>query len=75
MKEYAVIYERGDGIRYENWSAYLPDLPGCISTGETFEEVQKNIQEAVELHLSGMHEDGIPIPEPTSVAGKVLVAA
>ena len=71
MKEYAVVYETGA----RNWSAYVPDLPGCVTTGKTFEETQCNIREAIELHLDGMREDGDPIPEPTTRVGQVAVAA
>ncbi|HEY1402632.1 MAG TPA: type II toxin-antitoxin system HicB family antitoxin, partial [Pyrinomonadaceae bacterium] len=59
---YAMIIERGE----RNYSAYLPDLPGCIATGETVAEVKRRMREAVELHLRGMREDGLPIPEPSS---------
>lgn len=69
--KYAVIFERGDN----NWAAYVPDLPGCISTGKTFEEIQRNIQEAIEFHLEGMRQVGEAIPEPTSVAGEIEVSA
>ncbi|MCX6595632.1 MAG: type II toxin-antitoxin system HicB family antitoxin [Acidobacteria bacterium] len=62
MKRYAVIIESGP----HNLSAYVPDLPGCITTGRTIEEIEQNIREAIELHLEGMMEDGEPIPEPTT---------
>lgn len=62
MKKYAVIIERGP----LNLSAYVPDLPGCITTGKTMEEVEHNIREAIELHLEGLQEDGEPIPEPST---------
>ncbi|MHB8213464.1 MAG: type II toxin-antitoxin system HicB family antitoxin [Vulcanimicrobiaceae bacterium] len=61
--KYPVIIERGE----QNFSAYVPDLPGCVSTGATLEETQENIREAIELHLEGMREDRIPIPPPSSV--------
>lgn len=65
MKKYAIIIEQGP----HNLSAYIPDLPGCITTGRTVEEIQCNIREAIELHLEGLREDGEPIPEPhTAVA-------
>jgi predicted RNase H-like HicB family nuclease len=67
---YAMIIERGE----RNFSAYLPDLPGCIATGKTIDEVRKNMTEAIELHLEGMREDGLPIPEPTSLADYVEAA-
>ena len=62
MKRYAVIIERGPN----NLSAYVPDLPGCVTTGRTVEEIERNIHEAVELHLESMVEDGMPIPEPST---------
>jgi predicted RNase H-like HicB family nuclease len=61
--KYPVIVERGE----RNFSAYVPDLPGCISTGRTLDEAQRNIQEAIELHVDGMREDGLPIPPPSTV--------
>jgi predicted RNase H-like HicB family nuclease len=72
MREYAVIYERG-GEGEENWGAYVPDLPGCISTGDTLEEVQKNIRDAIWLHLEGLKAEGLPIPEPTTHVDRVAV--
>jgi predicted RNase H-like HicB family nuclease len=69
--QYTVIIENAGN----NYSAYVPDLPGCISTGKTIEETKKNIQEAIEMHIEGMREDGLPIPEPTSTAVVVNVAA
>jgi predicted RNase H-like HicB family nuclease len=65
MRKYAIVIEHGPN----NLSAYVPDLPGCITTGETTEEIERNIREAIELHLEGMREDGEPIPSPqTAVA-------
>jgi len=60
MKKYAIVIEQGPN----NFSAYVPDLPGCITTGRTMEEIELNIREAIELHLEGLREDGEPIPEP-----------
>ncbi len=71
MKEYWVIYERGD----RNWGAYVPDLPGCVAVGDTRAEVEQMIQEAIEFHLEGLKLAGYPVPEPTSEAGRVAVAA
>ena len=62
MAEYPVIIERGE----HNYGAWVSDLDGCVSTGATEEEVKANIREAIELHLAGMREDGLPIPEPSS---------
>ena len=67
MKRYAAIYEKAES----NWAAYVPDLPGCITTGQTLEETKRNIREAIELHLEGLIEDGSPVPEPSSVAIEV----
>ena len=69
-KGYAIVIEPGPN----NFSAYVPDLPGCISTGHTEAEVKHNIREAIELHLSGMREDGEAIPEPTTLVGLLLMA-
>ncbi len=65
MKRFAIIIEQGPN----NLSAYVPDLPGCITTGKTREEIERNIREAIELHIDGLREEGHPIPEPqTDVA-------
>ena len=68
MKYTAVIEKTGNG-----YSAYLPDLPGCIAAGDTFEETSQLIQEAAIFHLEGMIEDGETIPMPTSAAVEVEV--
>jgi predicted RNase H-like HicB family nuclease len=67
--KYLVVVEKAP----TNYSAYVPDLPGCVSTGATLEEVQKNIQEAIEFHLDGLREDGLPIPTPQTRAEFVEV--
>ena len=67
---YAVVIEKAEN----NYSAYVPDLPGCVATGETVEEVRRQINEAVEFHLRGLREDGLPIPEPTSQVDYVEAA-
>lgn len=59
---YAVVIEKAQN----NYGAYVPDLPGCVATGKTMEEIEEQIREAIEFHLRGMREDGLPIPEPTS---------
>jgi predicted RNase H-like HicB family nuclease len=74
MKEYAVICERG-GQGEENWGAYVPDLPDCITTGETLEEAQCHIREAIQLYLEGLKSEGLPIPEPTTQVERVAIAA
>ncbi len=58
MKEYTVILERGEG----NWSAYVPDLPGCVAAAETREETEELIREAIVFHLEGLRADGEPDP-------------
>ncbi|MBT8108198.1 MAG: type II toxin-antitoxin system HicB family antitoxin [Gammaproteobacteria bacterium] len=58
-----------------NYSAYVPDLPGCIATGETLEEVEKLMAEAIEFHIEGLKEDGLPIPTPSSLVNYVEIAA
>lgn len=71
MKEFVVIYEQG----VNNWSAYAPDIPGCVAAGDTREETERLFQEALELHFELMREHGETIPEPTTCAGLVSVAA
>ena len=68
---YAIVIEKAEG----NYGAYVPDLPGCVATGATIEETQREIQEAIELHIEGMRADGLPIPEPSSCVQYVEVAA
>lgn len=68
---YAVVIEKAG----TNYSAYVPDLPGCMATGGTVAETETLIREAIELHLSGMREDGTPIPPPSSQVEYVEVAA
>ncbi len=65
MKEYLIVIEQGpDG----SYSAYVPDLPGCVATGRTIEEVEREIRGAIQFHIAGLKEDGIPVPAPTSRA-------
>lgn len=71
MREYVVIYEHTDN----NWSAYSPDVPGCMATGNTRDEAERNFQDALAFHIEGLKEEGLPIPEPTSEVGKITVAA
>jgi predicted RNase H-like HicB family nuclease len=59
LEPYTVIVEKAEG----NYSAYIPELPGCVTTGETIEEIEEMIQEAVAFHLEGLREEGLPIPE------------
>lgn len=57
------------------WSAFVPDHPGCIATGQTIEETQENIREAVEFHLEGLQHEGMEIPKPTTQAVQVKISA
>jgi predicted RNase H-like HicB family nuclease len=68
---YAVVIEDAGG----NFSAYVPDLPGCVATGATVVESEQAIREAIEFHLEGMREDGMPIPPPSTLVDYVEVAA
>ena len=68
---YAVVIEKAE----TNYSAYVPDLPGCVATGATLEQVEAEIREAIEFHIEGMREDSLPIPEPVSKVEYVDVAA
>ena len=61
---YAVVIEKADG----NYSAYVPDLPGCIATGDTVAAVENEIREAIRFHIDGLWADGIVVPRPTSIA-------
>ncbi|MCH7592447.1 MAG: type II toxin-antitoxin system HicB family antitoxin [Planctomycetes bacterium] len=60
---YGVVIEKANG----NYSAYVPDLPGCVATGATREEVQQQLREAIRFHIEGLREDGQAVPEPTSL--------
>jgi predicted RNase H-like HicB family nuclease len=71
MKRYAIVIEKAT----TNYAGYVPDLPGCIAMGATIEETESMLREAIELHLEGMREDGIPIPQPASVVEYLEVSA
>jgi len=71
MTSYAVVYEKAKS----NWAAYVPDLPGCVSTGRTRLDVERNIREAIELHLEAMREVGEPIPTPAAEIGLIDIDA
>jgi predicted RNase H-like HicB family nuclease len=72
MREYTVIFEvANDG----GWGAYAPDLPGLGVIGDTFEEAEKLIREGIEIHIAGLKEFGYPVPEPTTLAARIAVAA
>ena len=68
--KYAVIFERAEN----NWAAYVPDLPGCITTGRTLEGTEANIKEAIEGHLRTLREYGDAVPPPTTVAKDIDVS-
>ena len=68
---YAIVIEKAEN----NYSAYVPDLPGCIATGTTVEEAEAQIREAIEFHLEGLREDGLPIPPPASRVDYVEITA
>ncbi|MBN9461067.1 MAG: type II toxin-antitoxin system HicB family antitoxin [Burkholderiales bacterium] len=68
---YAVVIEKAQG----NYSAYVPDLPGCIATGATVSEVEAEIREAIVFHVEGLREDGLPVPPPSSQVEYVEVSA
>ncbi len=64
---FAIVIERAG----DNFSAYVPDLPGCIATGNTVKDVENEIRDAIRFHLDGLREDGLPVPQPTSIADYV----
>lgn len=68
---YAVVIEKAEG----NYAAYVPDLPGCVATGATVQETEREIQEAIKFHLEGLRADGLPIPEPSSRVEYIEVLA
>lgn len=70
-REYTVIYEKGK----RNWSAYVPDLPGCIATAKTQKQLERLVREAITFHIEGLLQHGEPVPPPTVEAGKVRVVA
>jgi predicted RNase H-like HicB family nuclease len=67
--KYAVVIEKA----HSNYSAYVPDLPGCVATGSTIEEVEKEIREAIEFHIEGMRQDGEIVPQPSSLVEYIEV--
>ena len=71
MMRYAIVIEKADS----NYAAYVPDLPGCVTTGATVEETERLLGEAIEFHIRGMREDGLVIPQPSSKVNYVDVAA
>jgi len=71
MKKYLIVIETATS----GFSAYSPDLPGCISTGRSHEEVEENMREAIAFHLDGLREEGQPVPEPQSYSAYVELPA
>ena len=59
---YAVVIEKANA----NYSAYVPDLPGCVATGPTVEETEQSLREAIQFHIEGLREEGLPVPEPST---------
>jgi predicted RNase H-like HicB family nuclease len=68
---YAIVIEKAK----RNFAAYVPDLPGCVATGKTLEESHQRIRQAIEFHIRGLREDGLPIPDPSSQVDYVEIAA
>lgn len=69
MNRYAIVIEKAAS----NYAAYVPDLPGCVATGATREETERLLREAIELHLEGLAQDGLPIPEPSAAVDYVAI--
>ena len=69
--KYAIVMEKAA----HNWAAYVPDLPGCVTTGPTLEDTRRLIAEAIEFHIEGMRSHGEPVPEPSTVVEIIEVAA
>ncbi len=71
MREYTVIFEWTGS----NYSAYVPDLPGCVTTGKTLEQTERNIREAISLYIETLRDEGEPVPEPTTKAKPIAIAS
>ncbi len=69
MRRFLIVIEKAAG----NYSAYSPDLPGCVATGETREAAEANMEDAIRMHVEGLREDNLPIPEPAASAEYVTV--
>ena len=69
MYRFLIVIEKANG----NYSAYSPDLPGCVATGATRDEAEQNMHQAVEMHIKGLREGGLPVPESTSFAEYVAI--
>jgi predicted RNase H-like HicB family nuclease len=68
---YAIVVEKTKN----NYSAYVPDLPGCVATGQTVKETENEIREAIEFHIEGLREDGLAVPQPASIVEYIEIAA
>ena len=71
MKKYLIVIERTES----GYSTYSPDLPGCVSTGKSREEAEKNMREAIEFHVDGLRQEGYPVPEPRTTSSYVELPA
>lgn len=69
MHRFLVVIEKAEN----NFSAYCPDLPGCVAAGDTYQEVEALMREALKLHIDGLREDGLPVPEPAAQAEYVAL--
>ncbi|MGA7796602.1 MAG: type II toxin-antitoxin system HicB family antitoxin [Candidatus Acidiferrales bacterium] len=71
MKKYLIVIERTDS----GYSSYSPDLPGCVSTGKSRDEAERNMREAIEFHVDGLRQEGYPVPEPQATSSYVELPA
>jgi len=71
MKRYAIVIEKS----VSNYAAYVPDLPGCVATGESVEETENLLREAIAMHVEGLQDDGLPVPQPTSAVEYLRIDA
>lgn len=71
MRRYAIVLEKAKN----NYAAYVPDLPGCVATGKTIKTTERRIRDAIQLHVQGLREDGLPVPKPSSRVEYVEVAS
>jgi predicted RNase H-like HicB family nuclease len=71
MRRFLIVVEKANG----NYSAYSPDLPGCVATGATPEETEAHMREAIDMHIKGLREDRLPIPEPSATAAYVEITS
>jgi predicted RNase H-like HicB family nuclease len=69
MRRFLIVIEKAN----KNYSAYSPDLPGCVATGKTYEEVEENIYEAIKMHVQGLTEDNLPVPESQAFSEYMVI--